>query len=223
MGYIKVTALGGMAGNEIWNTSACFNIVGIGPHTIDFAMAQSIAARIVTAVTAASIPAALKSLLSTDATIIGWRVDGYDDNDVSTAQGLANYAAPVPGFSLASKTPQDAIVFSLRTNHAGRNGRGRMYWPALGATLGVGWKMTGPTPTATALGAATLLDLIGDQINAELAANSLTETVELCVRSRTDKESYRVGSIQVGDIIDTQRRRRNKLLETYVSQSYPLP
>lgn len=223
MGYVKVTIAGRMDGNEIWNTSASYNIVGVGSHIISFEMAQSIANRLVANITAAKIPLPLKALLSTSASIAGWRVDGYDDNEVNTAQGYASYASAVQGTANAAKTPQDAVVFSLRTNHAGRNGRGRMYWPAFGAVLGAYWKLSVPTPAETALGAATLLDLIGDQINAELAANSLTETVELCVRSRTDKASYRVSSIQVGDILDTQRRRRNKLIEAYVTQSYPLP
>lgn len=223
MGYVKVTLVGTMGTQEIWNTGACYNIVGIGTHSISFAMAQSIAVRLNAAITATTLPAPLRVLMSEFVQIAQWRVEGFNDTDVVTGVGVQAVSPALNGVNSATKTPQDALVFSLRTNHAGRNGRGRMYWPALGATLNGEYKLSSPTPATVALGAATLLDLIGDQINAELAANSLTETVELCVRSKTDKASYRVGSIQVGNVLDTQRRRRNRLAEAYVSQAYPLP
>lgn len=223
MGYVKVTLVGTMGTQEIWNTGACYNIVGIGSHSISFGMAQSIAQRLNSAITTTTMPAPLRTLMSEFVQIAQWRVEGFDDNDVVTGVGVQATSPALNGVNSATKTPQDALVFSLRTDHAGRNGRGRMYWPALGATLNGEYKLSSPSLATIALGAATLLDLIGNEINAELAANSLTETVELCVRSKTDKASYRVGSIQVGNVLDTQRRRRNRLSEAYASQAYPLP
>ena len=112
----------------------------------------------------------------------------------------------------------------VAANHdPGARGRGRVYWPALGATLGSDFALTTPASDVIALAAATLFDLIGDQINAEWAANSIAVTTELAVRSVTDHQSRTVVRLQVGNRMDTQRRRRDRLVENYAVQSYPLP
>ena len=96
-----------------------------------------------------------------------------------------------------------------------------MYWPALAAPLGTDFKITSANSLGYATAAAQLLKLIGDQINAEWAANSIAVTTELAVRSTTDHVSRKVERIQVGDVLDTQRRRRDRLSETYSVVNYP--
>ena len=48
-------------------------------------------------------------------------------------------------------------------------------------------------------------------------------TVELAVRSITGHTSYQVNQLRAGDVLDTQRRRRDKLVESYATSQYPLP
>jgi hypothetical protein len=96
-----------------------------------------------------------------------------------------------------------------------------MYWPALGATLSGSFQITAPTAAATAGHVKTWLNAIGGQINAYYASISSLLTVVLSVRSTTDHLCRNVVNIQVGTILDTQRRRRDALVETYTTVSYP--
>jgi hypothetical protein len=45
--------------------------------------------------------------------------------------------------------------------------------------------------------------------------------VDLSVWSRTTPELYTVTSIQAGDVLDVQRRRRDQTIESYQSLTYP--
>lgn len=223
MSYLKVTALGAMSGGEVWSTTASYRFFSVFPTTLTQAILDSAARRLVTAITAATLPANLRALMSSSATITGWRITQHDEDEKTIGVGEANYVAPIAGANPPSKSPQDALVFSLRTGQPGARGRGRMYWPALGATIGSTFKLTAPTNAQAVADAATLLDLIGDQLNAELAANSFAVTVELAVRSITAHTSYQVNQLRAGDVLDTQRRRRDNLVENYAVSAYPLP
>jgi hypothetical protein len=44
---------------------------------------------------------------------------------------------------------------------------------------------------------------------------------DLAVRSKTSKTTPHVNSVRLGDVIDTQRRRRDRLVEAYASVSIP--
>jgi len=55
----------------------------------------------------------------------------------------------------------------------------------------------------------------------QAAVDVTLDGVALAVWSRKDLELYVVNSIQVGDILDTQRRRRDATIENYTVQTYP--
>lgn len=223
MSYIKTIVLGGIGSSEVFSTAMTWRNFELFGASMTQEMIESLSRRLITNIPSAQIPTALKTLLSSAAEIRGWRVEQHGEDEALTNVAESFYATPVLGTGSASKTPQDSLVFSLRTSTPGARGRGRMYWPALNATLGGDFKLTNPTASTVALAAATLADLVGDQINAEWSANSMAVTTELAVRSTTDHASRRVERIQVGDVLDTQRRRRDNLPETYVVQPYPLP
>ena len=96
-----------------------------------------------------------------------------------------------------------------------------MYWPALAVTLSSTFQVTTPTPTALAGDAKTWLNAIGTQMNNVYIAAASAKRVALAVRSSTDHVCRDVTSIQVGSVLDTQRRRRDSLPESYVSVTYP--
>lgn len=223
MTYLKVSVLGAMSGGEVWSTTACYRFFSVFPTTLTQAILDSAARRLVTAITPTTLPSNLRALMSSSVTVTGWRITQHDEDEKTVGVGSANYAAPIAGANPPSKSPQDALVFSLRTGQPGARGRGRMYWPACGATTGPTFKLTSPTNAQAVADAATLLDLIGDQLNAELAANSFAVTVELAVRSITGHTSYQVNQLRAGDVLDTQRRRRDALVENYAVSAYPLP
>lgn len=223
MSYIKTILLGGIGSSEVFSTGMAWRNFELFGASMTQVMIESLSRRLITNITSAAIPTGLKTLMSNGAEFRGWRVEQHDEDESLTNVAESFYPTPIAGTGSASKTPQDSLVFSLRTSTPGARGRGRMYWPALGATLGSDFKLTNPSAATVALAAATLADMVGDQINLEWAANSMAVTCELAVRSTTDHVSRKVERIQVGDVLDTQRRRRDNLPETYVVQSYPLP
>lgn len=213
--------MGTLGSTENWSCGLTWRNFELFPASMTQPMIESLATRLVTALPSGTIPTALRGLWSSSASLTGWRVEQHGEDEALTNVGQASYTTPVNGSGTATKTPQDALVVSLRTSTPGARGRGRLYWPALAATLSSDFSLTGPTPAAAALATAQLMKLVGDQINAEWAANSQAVTCELAVRSIADHTSRKVERLQVGSALDTQRRRRDKIIETYTVQAYP--
>jgi hypothetical protein len=219
--YIKVIALGRIGAAEKWSCGVVYRNFELFAASMSQTMIESLANRLITGIPSASIPSTLKSVWSNAVSITGWRVEQHGEDEKLTNVGEAAYAAAPVGSGSMSKSPQDALVVSLRTSTPGARGRGRIYWPALGVGLNGEFQVTTPTQAQIALATAQLFQLIGDQIKSEWAANSMAVTPELAVRSITDHMSRKVERLQVGSILDTQRRRRDSLVETYVMQNYP--
>jgi len=104
---------------------------------------------------------------------------------------------------------QCATVISLLTASATRHGRGRFYLPP----LATGTIDQGRVSAASLVVLDTAWTAFFDSLN--------TDGVTPVVRNRTGHISTTVTSARVGDVIDTQRRRRNKLTETYVVVAVP--
>jgi len=100
---------------------------------------------------------------------------------------------------------QCATVISLLTASATRHGRGRFYLPPLAASFLLNGKLNSSAMTTL----DTAWTAFFDSLN--------TDGVNPVVRNRTGHISTPVTSARVGDVIDTQRRRRNKLVETYTT------
>jgi len=104
---------------------------------------------------------------------------------------------------------QCATVVSLLTASATRHGRGRFYLPPLAALV-----LDGGRISAASLAVLdTAWTAFFDSLN--------TDGVTPVVRNRTGHISTTVTSARIGDVIDTQRRRRNKLTETQVVVAVP--
>ncbi len=104
---------------------------------------------------------------------------------------------------------QCATVVSLLTASATRHGRGRFYLPPLAALV-----LDGGRISAASL---AVLDTAWTAFFASLNTDGVTPVV----RNRTGHISTTVTSARIGDVIDTQRRRRNKLTETQVVVAVP--
>ena len=104
---------------------------------------------------------------------------------------------------------QCATVISLLTASATRHGRGRFYLPPLAAST----LDTGKVSSAAITSLDTAWTAFFDSLN--------TDGVSPVVRNRTGHISTPVTSARVGDVFDTQRRRRNKLVETYTAIAVP--
>lgn len=104
---------------------------------------------------------------------------------------------------------QVALVVSLRTASATRHGRGRFYLPPLSADT-----LDGGLVSAAAL---AILDVAWTAFFDSMNTSGLT----VVVRNRTGHVSTPVTSARIGNVFDTQRRRSNKLVQTYVDVAVP--
>lgn len=146
----------------------------------------------------------------------------YVPSTAATVEGSTAELSPITGKQLGRKIsafahpgtsvsaalpPQCAVVCSMRTDLATRAGRGRFYMPAF---------------AANALDAG----LLDATVQAEVAT-VVKEFLQSLVGSgylpviyhRTSRLTDDVLSCDVGNVFDTQRRRRSKLIETRVSNT----
>lgn len=216
--YLRIRPLGTVTGvPEVWTISPAFRWVPV-TSTFNQAQLQSLADRVVTAITTSSL-ASLRILMSASAQITGWRVEQYDEDDVLQGSAESSYGTALVGTTTAVKSLQDAVVCSLRTNTPGARGRGRIYWPGFGAVTSA-WRISTPSPATLATDFKAVLLLLQGAINAEALANGMGNVAELAVRSITTKQSLKVVRLEVGDVLDTQRRRRDRVPEIRSSVSY---
>lgn len=131
-------------------------------------------------------------------------VDQATGTVISTIVSGAAYAATGLGGALP---PQCSIVATLRTGFASRSDTGRFYLPG---PADVNLTTTGRLSTA-ATG-----DISAELVAAFEAGNGASLGTEVIVYSRTHRSTVTVLSVDVGDVIDTQRRRRDKLIENRV-------
>lgn len=114
--------------------------------------------------------------------------------------------------------PQIAVVAGHRTLQTGKKGKGRVYRPAIDAN----------SVTAGGLLASDAQTAILNSEVATLEALSINDAPDMVVRpaviSRTGSGGSgtlslysTISSVRVGNVMDTQRRRRNQLTETYAN------
>lgn len=121
-------------------------------------------------------------------------------------------ATPTVGAGSAGMPNQIATCLTLLSQTPGRSGKGRIYLPLLGATLTAG---TGRIVTATVTKIAGASVVLLNTLNNVLTAQSGT-VVAIQSQAAVNGGSHPVRSIRVGDVFDTQRRRRDSLAEVYV-------
>lgn len=125
----------------------------------------------------------------------------------STSFGTAAFTGSVSAANIMP--PQNAVVVTLRTAEAGSYARGRFYLPAPLPTL-----LTNTGRIAT----ATVTSMLADIASAITLA--CVGTTVLIVLSRAKGRGIDVTQLEMDDIMDTQRRRRDKL--NGARQSSPL-
>lgn len=216
MSFIRVSIRGTLPGGETWSVNPAYNettdVVGF-----DQAAGQTAA----TAIAALTYPTALKDLQSNVAIPTTVRVERRSDANVLLGAAEAPFVGFSPGTGTATKPFQTSVVISLRSNTPGASGRGRLYWPALGAAVGVSTlRLTVPTTTAVATAAKTYLDAIETALKEAFHPTPSLIDFHLAVYSPTKQTKTDIVRIEVGDILDTQRRRRDAAAENYASVVY---
>lgn len=214
MSYVRVTILGTIAGGEKWTINPCFDPTG----EVEGLVSQSNLDSAANAIALLALPLALQQLLGSINYVTGARVEvRRSDDDALIGLSEKLYSPGTPGSTTQYIPAQSAVVVSLRTNTPGASGRGRLYWPAIGAQLGGTLRLSTPTASATVDAFKTYLTAM----NSALATAFPLIGFNLAVRSRTTHTTPHVTSLRVGNVIDTQRRRRDSLPEAYNSVSIP--
>lgn len=218
MTYHRIRPLGSVPSvGEKWTISPAFRGVPLALY-FNQAQMQSLANRLTTNISNATL-GQLRDTLSSAVIITGWRVEQYDENEQLLASAESTYVVPLAGVNNPTKSLQDAVVCSLKTFTPGAKGRGRVYWPGAQLTAS-NFRISAPTTTQLVNSFKGLFLAIQAEINAEALANGFSNVAELAVRSVSTHECIKVQSLAVGDVIDTQRRRRDKVAETKVAVTY---
>jgi len=214
MSYVRVSILGSQLAEEVWSINLTFDPTGEFPGGVNQTALDTAAA----AIANRTVPTSLRAILSNQGARTGARVEVRDDvTDNLIALSLAASTTPSLGTATVVLPPQAAVVVSILTNTPGASGRGRIYWPSMGYTLGTTGRLGTPAP-------ATLLAdfksyFLG--MRSDLAAAFPTIGFDLAVRSKTTHTTPHAVSLRLGNVMDTQRRRRDNLAEAYVSTTFP--
>lgn len=117
---------------------------------------------------------------------------------------------PLGNSSSTQLPPQNSVVVSHRTQQIGSAGRGRMFLPSLTSAALSGAKLS-----------STTVDDIVENQQTFLAALSDLGGGDGNMRPIVTGGNYTkyavINSVRVGNVMDTQRRRRNRLTEVYTS------
>lgn len=216
--YLRLSIQGTLGSFEKWSVNPTYDPQGEVENSWNQENGDAMAA----AAGAVTMPTSLRTLLSGAGAWTGVRLEGRH-NSTDELLGFSEFVKSTPVFGTGSTVfpLQTAVVTSLRTSTPGASGRGRLYWPAIGATLNGSFRLSAPSPSSVAADTKTFLSALGAAMLAALAPTPPWTSVHLAVRSKTNHATPHVTSIQVGDIVDTQRRRRDSIPEGYTAVTYP--
>jgi hypothetical protein len=210
------TLIGDMfGGNEIWTTGfalAQSNGGDEGDAPTD-AEAQAIADAF------AAIWTPTANGFSNNFRLLGCKVSHVSTDGTSDPSLTRYYYRPTPavgGYATNANPAQITIAATLQTVKArGRGSKGRMYLPGVGFPVGGDGKLT----TAQSTTLANQMKIFLDGVNASPVIPGFVHVMSAEVPGVPYKapEQNRVSAVRVGNVYDTQRRRRNKLVEQYIN------
>ena len=208
---LRLSLIGGMPNGEKWSVNPVFGVGGDFGVPVTQQQAQTIA----TACAAVVVPSGISTMWQTPTTLTSIRVEARGMDGTLEAQAEALKTPMTSGGGSSTHPFQTSIVTSLRTAHPGPSGRGRLYWPATGIA------MTSSTLRAASGSVDGAVTAVKTYLSALEAAIEVTLTgVALCVWSRKNGALYPVNQLQMGDVLDTQRRRRDTTIETFSTVAY---
>lgn len=198
----------GTAAPEVWSTQIIYASPGDLAAVTDFDDLVAWATAIKAGFAVTGEFAGLKTLLSSSGALTTVRAQYLTGAPATVQQQGDSPATPVTGNATLSMPPQCSRVISLLTGRPGRSFRGRNYWPSLSGSISATLKVNSPSGQGLADEWVELYDLITASIPGAVA-------LEPGVYSPTLDVVTSVTSVSVGDVIDTQRRRRDALVEIY--------
>lgn len=211
---LRVSINGVLPGGEVWSVNPVFALGGdFGGVSVSQGQAQTIA----NAFAARVVSTGITQCWTAETRLTGYRVEARTKAGLLQAQADGIRGSAAAGSGVSAHPFQTSVVTSLRTAQPGPSGRGRLYWPATGLSMQTSTlRISSSFPASIGLGVKTLLSGMLTDISATLAGG-----VGLVVWSRKNSALYPVNSIQVGDIMDVQRRRRDTLIEAVSATTFP--
>lgn len=203
---------GTMGSPAVENFSIGVNYAGVGGSGLgDAAVLQDLAQSMADFLeTGTSFQAALDEL-STGVFLTRVSTYGYQGTGPAAAAGQAQISPGRQGSGTIDCPFQVARVISLLTGLPGARNRGRIYVPALSAGPSITGK-SNPVP-----GYLAAWKVIFDQVATEWTGSA---PIELGVYSASNDTVTPVTQLRAGDVLDTQRRRRDGLSEVYTTLAY---
>jgi hypothetical protein len=206
---LRVSIQGALPSGEKWSINPVF---GLSPAS---AVSSDECADMVAAINGTAVPGQLLSLNPAGVTVTGARVEARTAAGVLQSVAEGNRGTPTPGTSSTTHPLQTSIVVSLRSTDSTARGKGRLYWPGIGCLLNATTLRFDSTPTDSALnGMDTYLGGIRTAIRSVPGFSGAF----LAVWSRSNAATRAVVSLRVGNVPDVQRRRRDKVIESYISK-----
>lgn len=153
-----------------------------------------------------------------DVTLAGVTVRQLSVSGVTVVQAEAAPSAAVHGAGAAPQSApnQTALALTLRTSVAGRHGKGRIYIPALQMPMLHTGRATLSMCAAVGVEAGKLLERLGGALLDLNDGGSPPAIWRTAVQSRTSGQpGAPITGVEVGDVLDTIRRRRGSLREVY--------
>lgn len=133
--------------------------------------------------------------------------DGYEYNETLDFAGISGGGSPYGSLPVA---PQLTVALTMETNVRRGAGRfGRIYPPLTGNPSSIGLDSF---PVAKAQSFKTLISEINEEFSTIF---DLNEYGVIVASNVGEGKNARVTSVKVGQVIDTQRRRRNNIPENY--------
>lgn len=152
---------------------------------------------------------------------IGVRVAKLNPADGKVFPAYNFYAHPTVPFAgtggTSSPQPQLAVVLSMQARpDAGLGAKGRMYLPGVTHSVGTNGQMTAADTLKIVTAAATMMNGLNDHADMPGRLINASQGRNLGLLNDMPVNRY-VQDLLVGSAYDTQRRRRNQLVETYSS------
>lgn len=124
-----------------------------------------------------------------------------------------DYTSSFPTGAVAGMLPpQTTAVVSTRTSQVGRRGRGRMFIPPFGASASSFGRLIGSAQTAAGAATKTMIEAM------RLDGGGPGGVWVYPIVTGAPFSAYAViNQLRVGDVFDTQQRRRRSLVESFAS------
>lgn len=207
---VRLSGRIGTGAPEVWSVGLNYGI----NVTLSQEEAQEAAELILSGLSATSWAAlgTLKNGVGASVTLNQIDTYSYGPTGPAVGHGVAAPATPFSFTGTTSAPPQVAACITLLTGQPGRSRRGRIYWPQTAPAMGADMKSSTAKDKST--GMVTTLAAIN---NALLTFG----TPFPAVYSPTLDVVTPVTAVRAGDVLDTQRRRRDALAETFTTSQYP--